>query len=378
MRKLTINANPEAAADQFIELLEEPENTKIDFSVIPAKIGTSPEFWAKLVQAKPELIARVPSEISENKKFCELIDHALFFRYIPDRYLTIEDLDQHEANPKAAIYACGSPVKINSHDHFVWYQFNGSEYWFHNPDAITVFNRMSYYLANGEELCPELWTQELADLIWQYGYFFRCYEAIPRAFVKDEWVKLMNLYTEKRLPILGNRSMPKEEKLPEYWSSLKDAEEMDTALQLEEALGKCVNPEGYAVQISFGSNPELIDNSQYYEQMWRVIEPVISDSPELVKKFFDFFDLNISKYISDEMFNLDWIKESELVDNEMKIYQLYKRRLTKADSPVAVEKAKRMMNQCMESMKESILLYRNISEAEAEELLTAFLNQDET
>ena len=369
MKKLIISENPEVAATQMTEIFMDPEHSNEDFSVIPNALGLNPKFWARIVETMPELIARVPSEVKENKDFCDLIDHIKFFRYIPDKYLTIEELNQHEADPRAAIYAPGSPLEVNRHNHYIWYQFDGSSYWFNNPDSITVFDRMREYISYGVELCPELWTPELADLICRSEYFLICYEEIPEDLVKEEWKELYKLYKEKRAPILGGSSALNEEKLPEYWGSFKSTTEMEIALHLESVVERCKNPRGYAVQITFGNEDYAVDNSKYYKEIWAVVEPVISDSPELVKGFFDLYDVCISKYIPNELFNTEWIKHSKMLEEELSIYKLYKSRLSKADSPVAAEKARREMENCMQCIKDVITIYRDMTDDEAEALI---------
>ena len=303
MRKFVIATNPELAAIDFAEEINSTENPKAKLSMIPKSIVQSEKFWIKLVKIKPEFIARVPEEIIESESFSRAVDHQLFYRYLPKRFLTDEDHYTHKKNPSKAILVDGYPEQIGYHEEYTWYSFKGLPYWYASSQVNyrDVFDHIDE-LNPVSKICSEFWSQKLADLIWNSPMAIEAFDDIPKEFVRAEWCRLIQIFREKRYPIFGYRdTRDYPELLAEYWQSFKDETQMLMAFKVEKMVERCCNVYRNTRALPQNRKSSNYDFSKDYRKLWEVIRPMVNKNPNLIKKFINLYDVNLSQCIPDEL-----------------------------------------------------------------------------
>lgn len=379
MKRLTIANDPEQAAIEFAEQYEKVK-PKLEFSMIPKSIGSSEKFWAKLVELKPEFISRVPEVIRGSESFAKLIDHQKFYNYIPKRFLTAQDFEEHKKSSNKTVSAYGSPVEISTHDNFFWVTYGAGNYPWLAVSKLTpeeLFGKISE-INPAKGILPELWSQKLADLIWESPMALVSYNAIPEEFVRKEWDELVNLFNEKRFPIYRFRNtMEDVEKLSEYWSQFKTEAEIKQAIKIEKLIERCNNPYGYSVNIDMRYVPDLYYAENPYEELWKTVEPIIGDNQELIEEFFNMYDKKIARFIPKEKFNYDWIKRGRLFGCYLRNYEEAVEALELAESEIEVLEAKDDIEKALCFMKETAMDYREMTDAEYDAFVAPYIRKFE-
>ena len=375
MKRFTIAKNPEQAATEFVAQYEEVR-PQLEFSMIPKSIGSDEKFWAKIVELKPEFISRVPDVIRNSEAFAKLIDHQLFYNYIPKKFLTAEDFEIHKNSSKRSACGYGSPAQISEHNCFDWVTYDHGNYPWYDVSTVTaesIFSKISE-INPAKNILPELWSQKLADLIWDSPLALVSYNAIPEEFVRKEWDELTDFFSTKRYPIFKyGTTLDHPENLVEYWGQFKTEEDMKMAFQVEELIERCSNPYGYAVNINPRYLPNFEEDVEHYEALWKTIEPMTEKNPEFVEEFFKIYDRKLSPFIPIEKFNFDWIKDSNLFKFYLTSYKEAVEGIDLAESEVEKLEAQDDMNKAIKGLKEAVLKYCNITDAEAEAFIAPYI-----
>ncbi len=370
MKKIIISNLPEQAAKEFAE---ERKSAKIDFSIIPRSIGSNEKFWAKLCEIDSEYIARVPEKILNSEAFAKLIDHQRFYRFIPKKFLTEDDYYAHKENPGLAVCAYGGKAEISNHDDFVWYKFRNSSSWCttHEMTARTIINHIDE-LEKAKDILPELWSQELADLLWDSSLAIVSFDDIPNEFVRDEWAKIMTLLKDKRYPVFGlGSTYTHPDLLAEYWTNFRDESQMATAIELEKLVSRCSNPYGYARTYSFNASSEEVDSSECFKNLWQAIKPVVENNPNLIEEFFNMYEGDFSRVLPDDLFKIDWVKKSSRFMYYCEDYYSALDDLECAESEVEKLEAQEDVDIQLSSLKKLILSYHEMSEEQVNSLIAS-------
>ena len=370
MKKIIIAKDPEQAAIKFAKDMEEMKPTP-NFSMIPRSIGSSVEFWVKIVELNPNFIAQVPEEILECEEFCKSIDHQLFYKYIPPKYLTVEDYNIHNTHPERAISVFRRPAEISDHESFVLAAFEGfHKYWYRVEEYTPETLLMGIDEINSaSDILPELWSQELADLIWNAPVAFVSYNGIPENFRRAEWVKMVDFINSKRYSFFRlGRSSELPGKLAEYWGQFDTVEKLNYAIEVEKKINSCQNPYGYTeyrfkVNIPEGS----------YENFWNAISSVVGDSKELLQAFFELYGSNFSRVIPIELVNLEWIRQELALKSCYRHYRMFISKVESAESEVEKLTAKDKAEEYLTRLKKLVLKYHFFSEEELEVFLKDFM-----
>ena len=375
MDKMIIATVPEQVAIDFVE--SEKKEHSMSFSMIPKSIGENVKFWAKLVEINPDYISWVPEAILEKEDFAKLVDHEVFYRYLPKKYLTVEDYKIYKENPEQAISVRRSPVKINEHEEFIWYALSRSSFWYSASkiDAKTVFNHLDEDdPASG--IFPELWAQDLADLIWNSSKAIIFFDAIPKKYVRAEWDELMQLLLKKRYPLFGYEyTSAKPELLAEYWRNFPNEHQVRKALKLEALVKRCSNPFGYTVTFWFGESEKGIDPTPYYKELWLVLKPIIENIPELIEEFFELYQENFSRQLPDELFNIEWTRKEDILDLLAHEYRSALKAMQNADCEIERLEAEDLANQSYKEMRDEILSYHDMSEEKIKKLIDSIVEE---
>lgn len=369
MEKKIIATVPEQVAIDFVE--SHKKKPSISFSMIPKSIGQNVKFWAKLVEINPEYIARVPEAILEKEDFSKIVDHNIFYNYLPKKYLTVEDYKGHKENPNA-ISVLRSPVKINKHENFTWYALNSDWYSASEIDAQTVFMHLGEFEpASG--IFPELWSQKLADLILNSSKALIFFDAIPKDYVNEEWTELMQIFAEKRYPLFGyERTNKKPESLAKYWRNFPNEQQLKLALKLESIIDRCSNPFNYT-RTFWNIDEKDMDPTPYFKELWLVLKPIIENSPELIEKFFKLYGGDFTRQIPEDLFKLEWIREE--VEEFVCDYCTALEAIQNAECEIERLEAQDSANQIYYEIRVLILEYRDLSEEQIKELIDSMVEE---
>lgn len=353
----------------------------IRFDMIPKALGADPKFWLELVKLNPEYIARVPKKVLEQEEFAENenIDHLRFYKFLPEKYLTVEDYNAFKAMPEKAISVHSSPVQISCDNDFTWYCTNDKDSWI--GESKLNHSTLLWLIQEGEspkKINRELWTQGFADYLWESRKAIVGFEGIPDEFIRDNWRKLMRFFREKRYPVFGcGRSIEEAEKLPEYWASFKTSEEMMLALECEELVGRCQNPYGYAE--SFDFSPSRMERRKAYPQifsnLWNVVEGVAKDDPEILRRMIVLYGSWFAKFVPKKLFNLEWLNDLEDFELYAESYvdALSTYDFAKTKSEVQQLKAKEKLENEFNELKRVILGYVALNEEELKEFIESLV-----
>lgn len=375
MEKMIIATVPEQVAIDFVESYKKKHS--MEFRMIPKSIGEDVRFWAKLVEIDLYYISCVPETILEKEDFAKLVDHEVFYRYLPKKYLTVEDYKNHKENPEHAMNVLRGPVEINKHDDFIWYALSRSSSWYpaSKIDAQIVFDHLDED-DPASEIFPELWAQDLADLIWNSSKAIVFFDAIPKKYVRAEWDMLMQLFLKKRYPLFGYEyTSAKPELLAEYWRNFPNEHQVRKALKLEDLVKRCRNPFGYTETFWFGESEKGIDSTPYYKELWLVLKPIIENIPELIEEFFELYQENFSRQLPDELFKVEWIKEDDIWDILVDDYCSALRAVQNAEYEVERLEAEDLANQRYKEIRDEILSFRDMSDEKVKELIDLIVEE---
>lgn len=379
MRKITIANDPEQAAVEFAAQYGKVRQ-KLEFTMLPKSIGETEKFWAKLVELEPRFISRVPDVIRRSEAFANLVDHQMFFNYISREFLTAEDFEERKKSSKHSFFAAGSPAEISEHNSFVWVTYENGNYPWYDASKMTaeeLFKNINE-LNPATVILPELWSQKLADLIWDSPLALVSYNAIPEEFVRNEWDELVHFFNTKRYPIYKfGSTFDKPEKLVEYWSQFKTEEELKQAFQVEALIERCSNPYGYAVTIDPRCLPNFDEDVPHYEALWKTIEPLVENKKELIEAFFKMYDRKLARFIPVEKFDFEWLKNSNMFKFYLRDYKDAVEELELAETEVDKLEAKEEIEKAVKMLTDTVLKYRNISEAEAEAFIAPYIQKTE-
>ena len=201
MKKIQFSSDPKKAAEQFAKMCDSSSSSRPKFYLIPKTIGSDAEFWLKLVEINSTFIANVPKAIKETEEFSQHINHRKFYRYIPTKFLTMDDYQEHKKDPKSEISISGlhEIAEINEHESYSWVTLGISGDDWYAEDTLTPEKIKASIgeLAPARDILPELWSQKLADLIWNSSLAMVSFDAIPKQYVRKEWENLIEIYKNK-------------------------------------------------------------------------------------------------------------------------------------------------------------------------------------
>ena len=375
MRKITIPKIPEQAAIYFAEENKSMRASRVSFAVIPKAIGSSMNFWLKLVELEPKYIARVPLKIIECEEFAKMVDHVLFYEYLPKKYLNAEDYLAHRINPEASIkrkLGFLNRAEICSHNEYTWYMFDGYPTWISASNMTP--NEIIGHLGKlnlASELFPELWSQELADKIMNSKFAIISYEDIPKEFIRPEWTEIMKLYKEVRFPTFGlecTKLHP--EKLSEYWSKFKTKAQMKMAIALEELIKRCCIPSNYRMNVQLSPVLEKADCRAYYKKMYSAVKGTIEKDPSFMESFFKMYGADFSMVVPEGRFKLEWIAKSQVFRNYLDDYRMALNELSEAETEVERLEAQETVDFEFNSLKKLVKSYRKMRDED----LNSFIN----
>ena len=371
MKKIQFSSDPKKAAEQFATMCDSSSSSRPKFYIIPKTIGSDAEFWVRLVEINSTFIANVPNAIKENEEFSQHIDHLKFYRYIPKKFLTVDEYQAHKDNPKSEISISGyhEIAEINEHESYSWVTLGISGDDWYAEDTLTPEKIKASIgeLAPARDILPELWSQKLADLIWNSSLAMVSFDAIPKQYVRKEWENLIEIYKNKRYPLFKDSDTGLHpEKLAEYWGQFKTVDQIKEAIKLEEKIVECRNPYGYTIIIGFGQRKEMEieDPTEFYKKMWEVVKPSIENSTELMDSFFKMYGCNFSRVIPNEDFCDKWILEDYYNRSCAELYALGKSESERAVSEVEKFEAKKCRVEALTDFKERIESFRDMTEEE--------------
>ena len=371
MKKIQFSSDSKKAAEQFAKMCDSSSSSRPKFYLIPKTIGSNAEFWLELVEINSTFIANVPKAIKETEEFSQHINHRKFYRYIPTKFLTMDDYQEHKKDPKSEISISGyhEIAEINEHESYSWVTLGISGDDWYAEDTLTPEKIKASIgeLAPARDILPELWSQKLADLIWNSSLAMVSFDAIPKQYVREEWENLIEIYKNKRYPLFeDSHTSIHPEKLAEYWGQFKTVDQIKEAIKLEEKIVECRNPYGYTTIIGFGQRKKMeIENpTEFYEKMWEVVKPYIENSTELMDSFFKMYGCNFSKVIPDEDFCDKWILEDLISNSCAELYDIGKSESETANSEVEKIEAKECKVEALTNLKKRIECFRDVTEEE--------------
>ena len=369
MKHFTFSPDAEKAAQQFSEA------QGINFNMVPNCIGANTKFWIKLVELNPENISRVPDNILELEEFAKNVDHQLFYRYLPKKYLTAEDYHSYMANPKKAIASGRHPVKISRSNEYSWYCTNDTNDWV-EESSLTNDRLLSLIQAHrgADQINRELWTQEFADYLWESPKAIVAFDDIPEEYVRDEWKKLMDVFVQKRYPVFGlQRSSESYEKLPQYWGSFTNTQDMLLALDCEDLAERCENPFGYTIHIDLNAIMKPKDFSKTSEELWNAIKDVAADNPEILRRMFELYGMILTKCMPKELFNLEWLLKSSSFEFYLDDYKIALSELNSATCEVEKLEAEKLVDDNIKSIHRLIKRFVSLDDSEIDVLISTLV-----
>lgn len=369
MRQYVFSHDAEEAAKDFASA------KTISFNMIPHDLRANAKFWVKLVELDPNYIAKVPQEVLDSESFAGNVSHKLFYRYLPKKYLTVEDFNTFRDMPEKAISVTRNPVELSKINEYVWYLTNEPDEWMM---ASIMDKRMLLYLIQegrgAERINSELWSQEFADYLWESRKAMVSFDFIPKQFVRDEWMTLMTMYKEKRYPVFGNGgSILKAEKIPEYWGSFKTEEEMKRALDCEDLILRCDNPWGYAVRFEFNPALQRTDYPEIFSNLWNAISAVAANNEEILKRMYELYGSHFSKAMPRELFNIEWLIESDELELYVDSYKHGLWLLKSAECEVEKLEAEDRLKERLDTLKKAILRQIPMSDEELEKFISSIV-----
>ena len=112
----------------------------------------------------------------------------------------VDEYQAHKDNPKSEISISGyhEVAEINEHESYSWVTLGISGDDWYAEDTLTPEEIKASIgeLAPARDILPELWSQKLADLIWNSSLAMASYDAIPKQYVRKEWENLIEIYID--------------------------------------------------------------------------------------------------------------------------------------------------------------------------------------
>ncbi len=369
MKQYVFSHDVEQAAKDFASA---PKG--ISFTMIPHDIGANTKFWVKLVELDPNYIEKVPKEVLDSESFADSVDHRVFYSYLPKKYLTVEDYNAVKAMPEMAISTIRNPAKLNQHNEYLWYCTD--DYHWKMASQMNKYTLLNLIEEGrgAERINSELWSQEFADYLWKSAKAMVSFDAIPKQFVREEWMVLMSFYREKRYPVFGNGStFSKAEKIPEYWGSFKTEEEISLALDCEDLYFRCDNPYGYTCEFRLDSSMRRNDYAEIFSNLWEAVSGVVANNKKLLKRMYELYGSRFAKAMPRELFDMEWLINSEEFEWLVDSYKCRFKNYMEAEYEVEKLEAKERMDEWLEMLKEHILSNVSMSDEELEKFISSFL-----
>lgn len=371
MKKIIFANEPEQAAIDFVKENEAVRPNDVDMTIIPCSLSNSEKFWAELVKVNPEFIGRVPNTILEGEAFASLVNHNLFYLYLPKKYLTKEDYEFHKENVDYAIrnQSYVQRAVVTRHDEHIWYKFDNSSHWLAASEmtARFIFNQFDE-LTKASELMPELWTQELADMLWNSSLAIVSFNAIPHEFVRPEWDAIVEIFCEKRYHLFGRGSTwAHPEHLAEYWSNFKTKDELEMAFQVEEFVGRCANAYGYAVNVRIADDE--CDYSNEFKDLYLTVKSMVEHDSELMESFIKLYGLNFLKHVPVEVMDINWIIMCDQFKYCKREYLGSLKELELSESEVEQLEAQEFVDSCWDMLKKVVNSCKPMSDEEVMKLV---------
>lgn len=232
------------------------------------------------------------------------LNRVKFYTCIPAEFKTKQDYMEFKTAGKNIVNYLRKPISLTDSG-YVWYQVDKEFYRLEDISTNVVLKDINFYHFELLAYYPsEVWTQKLADEIWNSKVCYECFEYIPKEYVKQEWIQIMEL-CEKRVEYFGlDDGIPTTniDKLSEYWGSFET--EIKKAIKVKEKVK--AHHAGDTIPLHkvdmLRKNREKIDAN--FQLIWDSLKV---KNQQIVNNLYEIYSLAFASKVSDEFFDNHWI-----------------------------------------------------------------------